>query len=206
MTKERLKEERALRRRLILQGALSVFSKTPSEKVTMVDIARESGFGKATLYYYFDSKESIINALLIDGWQDLWTCIEPVLDDGDSPKQTFIQILQTIGNQIEQNRPLFEFLFNAPVYMPSHIEKPPEWKQYQVRLYTILKGLLEDGMLAGEFPRVDPQMLMRGIGGLFHGLFFLGNRPQKITNEQIEMLLNGIFNPPSEATKPKEAV
>jgi len=204
MPTQRQQEEREYRRRQILKGALVVFSKTPSENVTMVDIAKESGFGKATLYYYFDSKEAIVTELLIEGWQDLWVCIEPVLEASNSSKQIFIHVLQTIGEQIEKNRSLYEFLFNAPAHMPSHGEQPPEWKQYQVRLYTVLKGLLDDGMASGEFPQVNPQMMMRGIGGLFHGLFFLGTKPQKISKEEIEMLLNGIFNPPTEPTKTHE--
>jgi len=204
MPTQRQKEEREYRRRQILNGALHVFAKTPSEIVTMVDIAKESGFGKATLYYYFDSKEKIIGALLIEGWQRLWDCIEPVLEAGDSPRQTFIYILQTIGEQIEKNRELYDFLFNAPVQMPSPKQQSPDWKQYQARLYTVLKGLLEDGISQGEFPAVDTQMLMRGIGGLFHGLFFLGRKPQKISKDEIERMVNGIFNPPTQPITQKE--
>ncbi len=157
----------------------------------MADIARQSGFGKATLYYYFRSKDEIMNALLIEGWQELWDCIEPVLETDLSPKETFIMVLQTLGAQIEKNRPLYTFLFNAPNFLPSG---DPEWKTYQDRLYTVLRGILEDAMAQNEFPPIDSGILMRGIGGLFHGLFFLGSKPRKISKEYIETMLNGIFS------------
>ena len=52
---KRQKEERKLRQERILNGALEVFKKRGLEKSTMEEIASESGFGKATLYYYYSS-------------------------------------------------------------------------------------------------------------------------------------------------------
>ena len=48
-------EERELRKERILTGALNVFKKKGIEGATMDEIAASSGFGKATLYYYFHS-------------------------------------------------------------------------------------------------------------------------------------------------------
>ena len=49
-------EERKMRQDRILTGALEVFKTKGLEGATMDEIAAESGFGKATLYYYFHSK------------------------------------------------------------------------------------------------------------------------------------------------------
>ena len=57
MINKRKIEERKNRKELILSGALQVFNTLGIEKTTMDEIANESGFGKATLYYYFSSKE-----------------------------------------------------------------------------------------------------------------------------------------------------
>ena len=48
-------EERKVRQDRILTGALEVFKSRGIENATMEEIAVESGFGKATLYYYFRS-------------------------------------------------------------------------------------------------------------------------------------------------------
>ena len=42
-------------------------------------------------------------------------------------------------------------------------------------MYSVLQSLLEEGIAKKEFPKMRPDLLMRAIGGLFHGLFFLGN-------------------------------
>ena len=60
--------ERYRRKELILNGALKSYSKNGLEGMTMDNIAQESDFGKATIYYYFSSKEDIICALLEMGF------------------------------------------------------------------------------------------------------------------------------------------
>ena len=53
MLSDRKIQERNIRKQAIIQGALKVFNNAGIEKTTMDEIASESGFGKATLYYYF---------------------------------------------------------------------------------------------------------------------------------------------------------
>ncbi|MCK5345643.1 MAG: helix-turn-helix transcriptional regulator, partial [Candidatus Heimdallarchaeota archaeon] len=61
MITNRQVQERELRKERILNGALKVFQKQGIEKATMDEIAKEADFGKATLYYYFESKEDIFS-------------------------------------------------------------------------------------------------------------------------------------------------
>ena len=51
----------------ILAAAERLFAEKGTEKTTMDDIAREAEYSKATLYVYFQSKEEIINAILLSG-------------------------------------------------------------------------------------------------------------------------------------------
>ena len=69
MVSERQKEERKLRKKRILDGALEVFHKNGIEGSTMDEIANQAGFGKATLYYYFSSKEEVFCAIMEKGWK-----------------------------------------------------------------------------------------------------------------------------------------
>jgi len=62
-------EEREARKQRILTGALEVFKSNGIEGATMDHIAQKSGFGKATLYYYFKSKEDVFSEILEDGWK-----------------------------------------------------------------------------------------------------------------------------------------
>ena len=191
---QRQLEERKMRQDRILEGALSVCKEKGLEGATMDQIASAAGFGKATLYYYFKSKEEVLSAILVDGWQNIWESLEPVIAEEGSPRKTFVNVLIKIAENA-QNRPgLFEFLFNVPKAIK--LDDQP-WKDYQHKLYAIIQGLLEDGVKQGEFPKVDPQLMFKALGGLFMGLVFMGDRKEPVTDKDVESLLNELITSPN---------
>ena len=64
MISDRQAKEREMRKEQILESALNVFKSTGLDGTTMDEIAKQADFGKATLYYYFSSKEEIFIELL----------------------------------------------------------------------------------------------------------------------------------------------
>ena len=92
MLSRRQKEQRNLRKKSILDGALKVFKIHGIEKTTMDEIAVESGFGKATLYYYFASKDEVFIAIMEEGWKQLWEGIESKIVEELSPRKKFMGI------------------------------------------------------------------------------------------------------------------
>ncbi len=191
---ERQIEERKMRQDRILIGALKVFKTNGLEGATMDEIATASGFGKATLYYYFKSKEEVFSSILENGWKDIWESLEPIIAEQDTPRKTFVNVLIKIAENA-QNRPgLFEFLFNVPKAIT--LDKQP-WKDYQHRLYAVIQGLLEDGIKKGEFPQVNPQLMFKALGGLFMGLVFMGDREEPVTDKEVENLLNELITDPN---------
>jgi len=190
---QRQLEERKMRQERILTGALEVFKSKGLDGATMDEIAQKSDFGKATLYYYFHSKEEVFAAILEDGWQKLWASLELVIAGNDSPRQTFINVLLKIAENARNRPGLYEFLFNVPKVIT--FEEQP-WKRYQERMYGTIQGLLEDGVKAGEFPNINPQLLFKAMGGLFMGLVLMGDRKKQVSEKDIEELLNQlIMNP-----------
>ena len=188
-------EERELRKERILTGALEVFKTRGIENATMEEIAEKSGFGKATLYYYFQSKEEVFSEILNNGWLILWSNLEPVISESSSPRQTFVNVLLKTAETIRNRPGLFEFLFNAPKKITFETEP---WKKYQNRIYSILQSLLEDGVKAGEFPNINPKLLFKAMGGLFMGVVLMGDRNKPVSEKDIEELLNQLIMNPQE--------
>ena len=186
-------EERKMRQERILDGALEVFKSEGLDGATMDEIAARSGFGKATLYYYFHSKEEVFTAIMENGWQNLWSSLETVIAGQHGPRQTFINVLLKIAENVRKRPGLFEFLFNAPKVI--NFEEQP-WRPFQNRMYGSLKGLLEDGVNAGEFPTIDPQLLFKALGGLFMGLVLMGDRNKLVSQKDVEKLLNQLITDP----------
>ena len=187
---ERKKEERRLRQELILKGALEVFKSKGIEGSTMDEIAIQSGFGKATLYYYFKSKEDVFSAILTSGWQKIWSDLEPIIaPENSSPRETFINVLLKIAENVRSRPGLYEFLFNVPKQVSF---ETTDWKKYQDRIYSVIFTLIEDGIKAGEFPDTKPKVLFKALGGLFMGLVLMGN-DKKLSKKDVEQMLNELI-------------
>jgi len=187
MISSRQEKEREIRKEQILASALQVFKSSGLDGTTMDEIAKQADFGKATLYYYFSSKEEIFIELLDRGWKTIWESIEPVIHEKGNPKDTFINALNIIGGLVRNDQSLFEFLFTAPQKSPTTLsEGKPIWKDYQTKMYGVFQGLIEEGMAKNEFPQMRTDLLMRAIGGLFHGLFFLGHEKKPMSRETME--------------------
>ena len=193
MINDRKLLEREARKELILQGALNVFHKNGMEGATMDHIAEEAGFGKATLYYYFHSKEEVFCAIMEKGWKLLWEEIEESIHAKLNPKEKFLDILMQISNLILKYRNLYSFLFSAPSTITHLEDKLQSWKSYQNRLYATLRSLLDEGVSNGELPDVNPELFFRVIGGSFHGLFTMGNAKKKLSKTDIEKLFSQLL-------------
>ncbi len=191
MVSERQQEERKLRRKRILDGALEVFHKNGIEGSTMDEIANQAGFGKATLYYYFSSKEEVFCAIMEKGWKPLWEDLEDTIHSEDSSNnELFIDALCKVSNIILKDKNLYRFLFTAPKAITNMPENLQTWRVYQNRLYGSLRELLEDGISNNQFPNTDSEILFKAIGGLFHGVLFLGDEGNKqVSRNDIKNLL-----------------
>ena len=191
MVSERQKEERKLRKKRILDGALEVFHKNGIEGSTMDEIANQAGFGKATLYYYFSSKEEVFCAIMEKGWKPLWEDLEDTIHSEDSSNnELFIDALCKVSNIILKDKNLYRFLFTAPKAITNMPENLQTWRVYQNRLYGSLRELLEQGISNNQFPNTDSEILFKAIGGLFHGVLFLGDEGNKqVSRNDIKNLL-----------------
>ena len=191
MLSDRKKEERNLRKQRIIDGALKVFNDVGIEKTTMDEIAIESGFGKATLYYYFTSKDEVFVEIMEQGWKKLWEGIESRIVEEVGPKVKFMGIVKKMGNIVTGDKILYGFLFTAPNYIQE--TQKQTWKTYQERLYSILQSIIEDGIKKKEFVDLNPGLLMKAIGGLFHQLLISNN--EELKENDFEIMLKNFLKP-----------
>ena len=195
MLSDRQLEERKLRQDRILSSALDVFKANGLDGATMDSIAEKAGFGKATLYYYFSSKEEVFLGIMEEGWKSLLASLEVIIQEEQSPRKTFIKILVQIAQNAKQSPNLYEFLFQAPKVINLTEFDDQKWKKHQGKLYSILQGLLEDGIERKEFPKLNSNLMFKAIGGLFTGLIFFGDKKKTdISEEEVEALLNNLIS------------
>lgn len=191
MLSSRKEEERNLRKKRIIDGALKVFNDVGIEKTTMDEIAFESGFGKATLYYYFSSKDEVFVEIMEFGWEKLWEGIETKIIDELGPRRKFISIVKKMARIVTENKIMYGFLFTAPNFIQD--PKLQTWKTYQKRLYAILQSIIEEGIKKKEFLDIDSKLLMKAIGGLFHQLLI--SNDEDLKEQDFELMLKNFLKP-----------
>ncbi len=189
MISKRKQEERELRKKRIINAALSVFDRFGIEKTTIGEIAEEAGFGKATLYYYYPSKDDVYIEIMITGWKSLWEEIEEATVTNQPPKKKIFEILQQVCEVVNKDKNLYKFLFTAPAYIQETNDLP--WKTYQERLYSVLQIIIDKGCIDGEFIDLKPKIIMKAIGGLFHEMV-LGDK-ENLSENDFELMISNLL-------------
>ena len=87
-----LKEEQ------IIEVARELFHKFGFKKVSMDEIARESGVTKKTIYRYFDSKEALLEYFIQEEIQNM----KAELDKLKDIYQSYISAFEDISNSISK--------------------------------------------------------------------------------------------------------
>ena len=105
--------------------------------------------------------------------------------------QKFINIVKKMEEIVTKDKILYEFLFTAPNYIQD--SQKQTWKTYQERLYSILQSIIEDGIKKKEFVDLNPGLLMKAIGGLFHQLLISNDEQWK--EKELEIMLKNFLKP-----------
>ncbi len=142
---ENLKEKETL----IIRAARARFAHYGFSKVTMDEIAGDVEMGKASLYYYFPTKEDLFRAVISQEVNELQKNIEIILRESDSATNKLF-------NYVEQRMIFFQTLINlGTLSVHSYFEPKSLFKKIfldfaEVELDSIRK-ILEEGKRSNEF-------------------------------------------------------
>ena len=88
---------------------------------------------------------------------------------------------------------LYEFLFTVPRNINISNDKA-SWKIFQNRTYATLQSIVDEGIVLGDFADIKPELFMKAVGGIFHGIVFMGEQ-KKIEEKDIESLISNFIYP-----------
>ena len=157
------------------------FCSSSLEKNKLKNIIKKS-------YKNFSSKDDVFIGIMEKGWKQLWEGIESLIVEEAGPRVKFIGIIREMGKIVTDDKTLYGFLFTAPNFI--HDSGRQSWKTYQERLYAILQSIIEDGIKKKEFVDLNPGLLMKAIGGLFHQLLI--SNDQALDDGEFEIMLKKI--------------
>jgi TetR/AcrR family transcriptional regulator len=140
-------------RAAILAAAERVFARSGLAGARTDAIAAEAGVNKALLYYYFDSKEELYEAVLEDHFHDFNRRALEVLAAPGSARELLLRYVAMHFDFISVRHryaPLFQQLMSAGGKVPERLIR-----KYFTARSEAFGRLLQRGMNAGEFRRAD---------------------------------------------------
>jgi TetR/AcrR family transcriptional repressor of mexJK operon len=162
MSEEKVKE------RAIIKAARERFAHFGFSKVTMDEIAADIDMGKASLYYYFPTKESLFQAVLAQE-RDEFSCeIEKILENESGGEDKLLQY-------VDQRLKYFNKLVNlGTLSFYSFIGQKSQFKQYHKDLeeqeLRLMMKIFEEGKKKGEFKKNIDEKLVRVLLHVLQGL------------------------------------
>nr|WP_202501422.1 TetR/AcrR family transcriptional regulator [Streptomyces sp. SID5785] len=89
----------------MLQTAAEVFAEQGYNATTVRKIADHAGMLAGSLYYHFDSKESMLEEILRTFLDELWSGYDTVLDADLGPRETLQALVTESFREIDRHRP-----------------------------------------------------------------------------------------------------
>ncbi len=170
VTQRRLREREA-RVSLILDAALRVFTTRGLHEGTMEEIAKEAELGKATLYYYFPSKEAILSALVEKTIEHHFDGIRERAQQATNPLEAASAIIRGFAANYKRTPDLFRLFYMALV-SPSE-EVAPAVRAFGTYHLEWVESLQEDIGPSLEGTGISPRILVSFTGTHVHGINLL---------------------------------
>ena len=152
------KEEK---RELIIEKAIEAFERFGLRKTTMDDIARGCGLRKASLYYYFASKEEILAELIRRVGAEMHELMSGRVRAARTATEAFRAFSDLSLTQNPRGQLLLRLGHEDLFGMLKHADAT--LNEVQTRHARLLGEVLERGRREGEFIEVDAESVARQL-------------------------------------------
>jgi AcrR family transcriptional regulator len=161
------------RKNQILDAAMDTFSKVGFYKARMSDIAESSGLSKGSLYWYFDSKNDLINKLLARVFEHEIKDLRKLINDPRPVTKRLMAYAERAGDDMVKMlkwTPLI-YDFIALAFRQETIKRSIR-KYYQQNM-EILEILIQQGLDTGELHANNARDAAIAIGSILEGTVIL---------------------------------
>jgi AcrR family transcriptional regulator len=183
------------RRQEIVDAAARVFAERGYHGASTQDIADLLGMRQASLYYYFDSKETALEEVCARGTAGFIERAEGIIKKGLPAKERLAQMLEAhvmpLGNRSDYVR---TFL-NERKWLPA--ESRRRIGRMSRRMEALFERLIREGMRSGEFrDDLNPRLTALALLGMANSVASWHNRGstglERIAAEFSDLVLKGM--------------
>lgn len=153
------------RREQIIEAALRVFAQKGYAKATNKDIAREAGITPGLIYYYFESKDALLNAIL-ETRSPIQILASTPPQALSLPPEIFLRMMVRRVLEIMEGESMVGMI---RVMLPEFIHNPTAISSIPLRMFErvfgFLGGYFEAKIASGEMRPVDVSLAAQVLAG-----------------------------------------
>lgn len=181
----------------ILAAAARLFANKGYDATSTREIAEAAGVTKPTIYYYFHSKEGILNALLSSGISFLTDRLKAsnAKGPGTPARECLEDAVWAFFEFAVEKRDLLRFIHDlsfGPANLPARKAVVAGFKEVEEEFRRVMARAVAQGVLA---PEKAPQaaMALRGVTIVYCFEYFEGRveLPRRAAAEAVEGILGG---------------
>jgi len=184
------------KRELILQIARKLFARYGLKKTSVDDIATEARIGKATIYYYFKSKQEIFKDVVERELAILKNAIREAISREDSPQGKLRAFILTRISRTHELVNLYRVTKDVVTELLPDLEKIRE--SHFIEEMNTIKEILSEGVRKGIFKAKRIELTSLAMVSVLKGLEYpwvLNGEPidiEKNVDAILEILFKGI--------------
>lgn len=186
----------AARREEILRSAATLFATKGVPSTTVRDIAQAAGILPGSLYYHFDSREEIIDAVLSAPLGELVDAYRRVCVDHDDPRRRVRELL-VAAFRVFKRYPNESIAYVVDRNYLIGIDRLTYLEERRVEVEQVWLEVVRDGMARGQFRAdVDPRLFYEIAAypiWLSGGIYGRSDRtPESLADERLSVLMDGL--------------
>lgn len=196
------------RRTEIVRAAVALFREKGFRRTSLAGIAEAVGTERASLYYYFSSKEEVLNEAVTPIVLRNTVIAEEIRDSAEAAPEKLRRLMVGLLRSYAENYPLlYMYLEENLSYVTENRQAwAAEMRAVNRRYVAAIEQIIQEGIAAGSLrPIGDPRILANGLMGLVswtHRWFNPTQSPIEagtIGEAYADLLVGGLGVPAAEA-------
>ena len=178
---------RAQSRAMIIQAARSLFADRGYFQSKVADIAKIAEMSQGNVYWYFRSKQELLQAVLAQGFQALEQMTQEVAEgEGGSAeklRELLVRTLSLYDEQCDFNRILMSLMAHGgtDLLLELGFNMSEIGRRYHANLMRVFSQARDEGLVMD----IDPNMLVMLYFSLFNGLIITYAKDWKALSEDV---------------------
>lgn len=155
----------------ILRLAAALFAANGVQATTMGSVASAVGIKKASLYYFFASKEDLVGEIIRPAVQAMYDEIEAIAASDDTPDVKLRQAIGALAHAFDTYGHEMVILVRERLHVIVQDTTYQQIRQLKARYTAVWRSIIDDGQTAGVFTPGDSRLRAFAMIGALNWMY-----------------------------------